>query len=525
MKRVRLVVLVGAIVAVHAAVAAAFVGGDGPGDGAAWRGFPLDDAWIHLVYARAVATHGAPYYIDGVLEAGFTSPLWMLLLALVELLGRLGAPVVPLVKALGVSCAAAASLGVLALARRLGAPLGAAVFGALLLAVSPTFGFAQVSGMEVPLAAACAVWALERLAAERLWAAGLLLAAAALARPEMAVLVMVVAAAHLRPWRSLIPLLAPAAVAAALWSAYCLAVTGHPLPNTFYAKAHGGGLSSVWHLLTGVVADMPLVASVTGALLWVGGAVVLVVGRLGEPAPGRLGVSAPRRLGAIVVAAPLLFAAAVGASRQMPARAGEYFYWLRWALPVEPLYFVTAAVGLGALWSLPSLAPAIRRGAAVLLAVGVLAAVPGRLADRAEQYAWNCANMEEVQVAMGRWVADNVAPSETVLVNDAGAIRYFGQRRTIDLIGLNTHELLFGVPRSLLGVARRNTKGMLELMHHVDGDVLIVFPVWAPDLFQSKTFQGWFTPVHVLRSEHYTVSPSRQDLMVALRVAAGALGR
>lgn len=503
------------VVVVHVVVAALFVTDRSPGDDSAWRGLPLDDAWIHLVYARSLATEGVPAYVGATAEAGFTSPLWMLLLAVVELLGRVGAPVVALVKGLGVACAAAASLGVLALSRRLGAPLWAALVGALLLATSPTFAFAQVSGMEVALAGAAAVWALERLAAGASLGAGLLLAAAALARPELAVLVVVAAAVSVGApgWRARLPRLQlPPAAAAALWSAYCLAVTGRPLPNTFYAKAGGGGLDGVAHVLSGVVLDMPLFASVTGGVLWLLGAVALLRGP-------------SRRLGLAVLLTPLLFDAGVALSRPMPAYVGGFYYWLRWALPAEPLWLVPSAVGAGVLWDgtalrLERFAPVVRRVAAAALLLGVALATPGRVAGRAEQYAWNCRNIEEVQVAMGRWVAANVAPDEAVLVNDAGAIRYFGGRRTVDLIGLNTHEVLFEVPQGLRQAARRNTKGMLELMHALDGDVLIVFPLWAPDLFRSGTFQRLFTPVQVLRSERYTVVPARQDIMVALRPRA-----
>ena len=36
----------------------------------AWAGLPLDDAWIHLVYGRAVLTSGLPEYNPGQLETG-----------------------------------------------------------------------------------------------------------------------------------------------------------------------------------------------------------------------------------------------------------------------------------------------------------------------------------------------------------------------------------------------------------------------------------------------------------------------
>ena len=48
-----------------------------------WRGFPLDDAYIHLVYARNLAAgHGFAFNV-GEPSIGTTSPLWTLLLALI----------------------------------------------------------------------------------------------------------------------------------------------------------------------------------------------------------------------------------------------------------------------------------------------------------------------------------------------------------------------------------------------------------------------------------------------------------
>ncbi len=57
-------------------------------------------------------------------------------------------------------------------------------------------------------------------------------------------------------------------------------------------------------------------------------------------------------------------------------------------------------------------------------------------------YAWNCRNIEEQQVAAARWIAAHVPPGASVAVSDAGAMRYFGGHRVIDLVGLNTHRLV-----------------------------------------------------------------------------------
>ncbi len=45
-------------------------------------GFPLDDAWIHLTYARNLANYGEWAFIPGKPSAGSTSPLWSALLAI-----------------------------------------------------------------------------------------------------------------------------------------------------------------------------------------------------------------------------------------------------------------------------------------------------------------------------------------------------------------------------------------------------------------------------------------------------------
>src|SRR5512146_1014558 len=45
-------------------------------------GFPLDDSWIHLTYARNLAQRGEWAFQPGQLSAGSTAPLWTLLLAI-----------------------------------------------------------------------------------------------------------------------------------------------------------------------------------------------------------------------------------------------------------------------------------------------------------------------------------------------------------------------------------------------------------------------------------------------------------
>ena len=50
-------------------------------------GFPLDDSWIHLTYARNLAEHGEWAFRLGERSAGSTAPLWTVLLSIGFLIG------------------------------------------------------------------------------------------------------------------------------------------------------------------------------------------------------------------------------------------------------------------------------------------------------------------------------------------------------------------------------------------------------------------------------------------------------
>src|SRR5215470_20035635 len=65
------------------------------------QGFPLDDAWIHAVYAREFARSGMLAYNPGIPATGETSPLWATILSIAHLLATEPARVVALSKAIG----------------------------------------------------------------------------------------------------------------------------------------------------------------------------------------------------------------------------------------------------------------------------------------------------------------------------------------------------------------------------------------------------------------------------------------
>jgi hypothetical protein len=231
--------------------------------------FRFDDSYITLRYAQQLTTHGILSFNPDERIDGYTSPGWTLLLALVD-----GSGLDPAEGMLALA-RVAGFLSVLvacALARALGASwLLSCVIPALGVLYTPGFIVWSIPGMEMPFAAliyAALLWqmALPTLGAgrerARLFQSCLracLLFAAALARPEGALLASVLwlaelvlsraelssAGAHTKlgrapTTRSWLPALAPLLIVLVLltglviwrWTFY-----GYALPNTFYAKS------------------------------------------------------------------------------------------------------------------------------------------------------------------------------------------------------------------------------------------------------------------------------------------------
>src|SRR5262245_5833484 len=213
-------------------------------DPSARSDFPLDDAWIFRVYARALA-HGEGFAYDGTRqEAGATSPLWVIATAPAEWLAPLGSGAVVLaVKLAGAALGLAAVLAARAIALRLTASPRAAALAACLFALEPRLLFSALSGMETPLLVAAWSGALAAWLARRHRLALALLAALPVIRPEALVLLPLALAIWLdgrRPAQSApVPLawLCVPALPALAWLLFCLLATGHPLPNTFYLKS------------------------------------------------------------------------------------------------------------------------------------------------------------------------------------------------------------------------------------------------------------------------------------------------
>jgi hypothetical protein len=506
------------LLSVHIALGLLFVLDRSPGTDAALSGFPLDDTWIHMVYARNLAQYGLPYYNHGILESGFTSPLWMIFGALAHIIAfSSGASAVVIIKMLGVLLAWLTSVAIFELCRYFTDHLASAVLCGLYVATMPVIAFSQVSGMEVCLASCLGGWAILCLFKNRFFSSGILLGLGAIARPENVILTMLVVVSallwgapksHPTKLNRVLRLLLPTAVFLLLWSLMCLLITGHPMPNTYYAKFSSSDVMGGFSRIIGeVVLKIPAMFLFSGILFYVGGVLYMLKTRSWQ-------MTLP------VIVYPWLFILAIATSRNMPLHSGLYYYWLRYVVPALPFIFIPVGAGFELFWSPTKWSPRLgsktsmvrlARLMTVLLVIISWIKLPGQLRFRSSQFAWNCQNINEVQVELGRWVNEHTPPDAAIVVNDAGALRYFGGRKTIDLLGLNDHALLFNP--QLRDELSWNTAAMVKFLKSENASYLIIFPSWYVPLVWAEQFKDNFKLVYYRQSKNYTICAAPQDFM------------
>jgi len=503
------------LIVLHLMTGILFLSDRSPGTNAALTGFPLDDTWIHLVYGRSLAEYGMPFYNDGELEAGFTSPMWMIFTGMAELVHKAGvAPAYIILKLFSLFVSMIGSIVLYELCLTVSQSIYPSLFVAGLFAALPMNAFSQLSGMEVNLTALLITVACLSYILKRFRYTGYSFAAAYLSRPETIVFLPVVILMMVFTERRSVkdkPLLllrysayiaGPTIIVGLSWMTYCLFVNGHPLPNTFYVK-YGTGVSipGIGRALREFMREISPFKFGAGIILYIFGFAVLVRRR--------------EFSGITISLFPWIYIAAVGGSRPLPQGCGSYFYWWRYWAPGVALLALPLVSGAALLWETRSGIGGVFRDRdgwirpfrTLAIVIGLLMVGPyiRDFPTFSHTFAWNCQNINEVNVAIGRWIDEHVGQDEAVLVNDAGAIRYFGKRKTIDLFGLNNHELLFSPSRGK--VFRTDAVELEKLARHNSGKYLVIFPPWFKQLIQSDEFKMLFDPLYFFESEHYTVVP------------------
>ena len=461
-------------------------------------GFPLDDPWIHLTFARSLAAGDGLAYRAGELVAGSTAPLWTALLAVVAPLGPGAAEAAAKLLALAAHVAALAL--VFRLARRFALSPRRAALATLLVGLSDGLVLAVVSGMEVPLFVALFAAGMIRHLDERADPgqaplAFLLFALAALARPEGLMLLPLAAAdralvARKGTWRldraGLGDALAGLAVAAVVIVPVAVAfavMSGSPLPTTFAAKSAGPAavLPPLRHLAGAfaiVFAAHPL-----PALLAAGGAV-----ELARRSGGRLDRGLLLPLWALAL--PLAIAALSGERELAAGNFGRYLFPL---LPCVVLLGVLALEGVGeetGALGAPAAAgherTALRRLALGAAALALLVAPPAQRSLRAAGLALHArSNVEASDARAADWLEAEAAPDALVATVDIGVLGWRLPNPLLDLGGIVSPERGERLARAEREGGRAWAPALVAWIEAERPEYVVVFPRWLP-LLESQ---------------------------------------
>jgi arabinofuranosyltransferase len=461
--------------------------------------FVTDDAYISFVYARNLVEHGELTFNLGDYVEGYSNFSWTVILA-----GLLALGISPewAARVLGTACAVAAMVVVARLTER-ALPHGShqrslwSALPAMFLASSSGFACWSSGGLETQLFTLLCVAAIERfaaatspsteaVAARRLWAqTGVLIAMAAMTRPEGLLLAAVLAAiALLRNGAAAVPIvdlaqrrqrsafaalsrIIPAAQWRAVlgfallwvpWTGWRLWYYGWPFPNTYYVKAHGpwqppalaaqmwanGGYYVLsWLRQTGLLWASPL------ALLGLFGPLVSARSESWRVRVASLPITAVLIAFAAVY---LLYAVSVG---------GDFMGLHRFIMPVFAIAAIAVTLGLRRV-------VAHRYWARWPRSIGIAIVVSVLVAFAAQQQELTAASVRwgnfdsdrgidtpafliaytNDRAAIGRALRDCLHPDDFSIVGGAGAQPYAARMRAIDVFGLVSDRVAHQEPRT-----------------------------------------------------------------------------
>lgn len=427
-------------------------------------GFPLDDAWIHQVYARNLGQLGLWGFSPDRISAGSTSPLWTFLLSPGYLLNSEPAYLwTYFLSWLGLSF-----LGIFAesISRR------------IILAYRPWFPWvgaavilewhqvwAAVSGMETSWMAAVILFVFYLLLdgnKNYAWAA-FFTGIAVWIRPDGItllgpVLVLVIIRAFFQrknEFRSNLSIFLAFAIPFTLYLFFNHQIGGNIWPNTMFAK----------HAEYSELLQSPILKRVIQLIVlpFTGAGVLTIPGFL----YGTWKAIKKKNWDWLVMVIWWLGYTAIYAMR-LPVT----YQHGRYLMPAMPVYFLLGIMGtLFIFYDLPKTRPTkifkkvlISSFLAILLAFLLLGA---------NAYQQDRKIIESEMVNTAQWISKNVSPQSKIAVHDIGAVGFFTNNEIVDLAGLVTPEVIPFI---------RDEVKLKDYLDDQRVSFLVTFPGWYQDL-------------------------------------------
>ncbi len=448
-------------------------------------GLGLDDGYIHAVYARNLLSGHFFQFNIGETSSGSTSPLWVVLVAMLGAVSGL----MRSVWILSAICFMLSAMSAALLAREiilavLGKSRGndelkrsiedISVFAGILIALYGRFFWHAFSGMETQLysAAVTLVMALflwENRTGQNFWRSSLLCAICLWIRPESFLLVIVMALGYIianigKTRRAITPILIMSA-SVLLYFLFNLLLTGNILPNTFFSKSA---------LYRGTRWDY---IAYTISTFWSDNFVLLLLALWGSIALVYFSVRARK----YYISLPILWF--LGLPFAKFAVSPQEAHFGRYTAIIIPTLTALAS------WWLVKIASLPRKLYLYLCVTAILLPSIVILPRWLDMPARTVEQINTIQGEVAKWVNENTDDGAVVATHDVGRIKYDTNREILDLAGLTSNEpteLIWRrrkvLPHSF--IAFDSIAAELLLRHHPD--VIAISPVWFPYLSANR---------------------------------------
>ncbi len=440
-------------------------------------GFPLDDSWIHLTYARNLAVHGQWAFQLGHPSAGSTAPLWTFLLALgfwLDLAPYIWAYLLGALALFGLAVVAEKTARCLIPTYRPRYP-----WVGIFFAAEWHLLWAAMSGMETLLQALLIFAIIAGLMAgsRRYLTLGLLTGLSIWVRPDGLtlagpVLMTVLFVEKTIKEKGRVTVLYFIGLGSLLvpYLLFNLWLSGTPMPNTFYAKQTE---YAAWQSYTILYRLTVLLVQ-----LFTGPGIILFPGVVG------FAILAIRRRAWPMIAAVLWCG---GYLLLYILRLPAYQHG-RYLMPAMPEFFLFGLVGYLE-FQKSSLFGRRHWATKTAWQLSLVLLTLGFVFLGARSYGEDVGLIQTEMVATAKWVDAHLPPGSVVAAHDIGALGYFDNHELIDLAGLVSPQVIpFMRDESRLG----------KFLDERGANYLIAFPAFYPELTRNLpivfTTGGKFAP-------------------------------
>lgn len=411
-------------------------------------GFPLDDPWIHLTFAKNLIEYGSfSYFKNELVTSGSTSPIYTFLLSLFYIVSK-NEFIISYIIGVMFGALLVYMVTKLALLNFKNSTL-ISLLAALLIALQPKLNLINVSGMETSMFIFLIAGSFYSYQSRKIILLGIFLGLTIWCRPDGFILWIAIALDYLLRKAFLKKnstdelltdvskkeILTAFIIAAGLAAAYFLfnyLLSGSFLPNTYKAKIEYYQQNDRTFFLKNDVLNFFTEGELV--MIWFPFLIyVLVIARsLTRKEYNHYFVYLLFVIGLIL---------AYYIKLPFSHRFGRYL------LPVMPFYILIAVAGLKTVLDfietkISKRSSILTNAIFILYSLTAIYLFASDTISITKDYSFICKYHNDRHVAAGKWINENTIESDVIAAHDIGAIAFYGERKIIDMAGLITPELI-----------------------------------------------------------------------------------